>query len=63
MSLLDSLFVGALLVGMIGIEAVSAWVLVVSIKDGDLVSSLIWVAVFVAISILNAWAFWELILR
>lgn len=63
MSLLDSLFVGALLVGMIGIEAVSAWVLVVSIKDGDLVSSLIWAAVFVAISILNAWAFWELILR
>ena len=63
MRLLDSLFVGALLVGMIGIEAVSAWFLVVSIKDGDLVSSLIWAAVFVAISILNAWAFWELILR
>ena len=60
---LDSLFVGVLLVGMIGIEAVSAWVFVVSIKDRDSVSASIWAAVFVAISILNAWAFWELILR
>jgi hypothetical protein len=59
--LLDRGLVGVLLVAMIGMAVVSAWVLVDSIKEGDSGSAWVWAAVFLAISIIDTWAFWRLV--
>lgn len=60
MSLLDDVLVG-LLVAMTGIAAISAWVLALSVNEGDSGSAWVWAVVFLGASILDVWAFWRLI--
>jgi hypothetical protein len=59
-SLLDDVLVG-MLVAMTGIAAVSAWVLMTSVKEGDSGSAWMWAAVFLGASILDSLAFWTLV--
>jgi hypothetical protein len=59
-SLRDDALVG-LLVAMTGIAAISAWVLALSVKEGDSGSAWVWAVVFLGASILDVWAFWRLI--
>jgi hypothetical protein len=58
--LLDEGLVG-LLVAMTGLAAISAGVLVSSIKEEDLGSAWIWAAAFLVATIIDAWAFGRLV--
>jgi hypothetical protein len=58
MSYTNTVFVGTLVV-MAGIAGISAWVVMVSINDGDAPSAWIWTALFVVASLLAAWSFWR----
>jgi hypothetical protein len=50
-----------MLVAMIGIAAISAWVLVASVKEEDSGSAWMWASIFLGASILDALLFWSLV--
>jgi hypothetical protein len=51
----------AALVAATGIAAISAWVIVASINEGDADSAWVWGALFVGTSLLAAWCFRSLV--
>ena len=60
MNLLDAMRVG-MFAAMIGIVAISPAVVVLGVIEGDSVSAWVWAGVFLAVSLLDAWAFWRLV--
>jgi predicted permease len=51
----------ASLVATMGIAAISAWVIVASINEGDAGSAWVWAALFVMTFLMAAWCFWRLV--